>query len=206
MGFSETCADLICYLAGFGLGQRSALKTVRKGFAIKELHRKKIDFALPADSSVNIENLTNIGVADLARMPYFRRQPLSESCLSTLERDAALNLLVLSFINDAHTALRQFASDAKAVLQQIAWLKRTLENRPRDKRLQEKTVHPLFPFNVVLYLDEQLRVAGAGALDVVCAFSTGAVKRQFHQIDYEIIVLRFTYHVSSPFFRITRRG
>jgi hypothetical protein len=85
---------------------------------------------------VNLENLADIGMADLGGVANLGREPFAEAGLSALEGNAPLQLLIDGFVHNAHASLGDLAHDAKAVIQKLARLEGMFVGSGWIKRIQ----------------------------------------------------------------------
>src|SRR4051812_24905531 len=102
--------------------QRPSTKSLAKGLAFQELHREKFQVGMTVGCRVNLKRLADIRMTDLARTANFRRQSFAKPCLSALDGDTALELLVHRLVDNSHSALRQFADYTEAVFQKLTRL------------------------------------------------------------------------------------
>ena len=100
-------------------GKAPRAKTLGERLAVDKLHGQKIEIALPRGGGMNFENLAYVGMADLAGVAYFRRQPFAETGLGALDGDTTLEPFVHGFINHSHSALRDFTQDAESAFKEI---------------------------------------------------------------------------------------
>ncbi len=112
--------------ADLGFGHRALLQPIRKSLAFQKLHGDEIEITDFSRCGVDLENLADVGMRDLARIAHFGGQPVIVARFGALDGDAAIELLVPRLVHDAHAALRDFADDAKSPFDEIAGLKRML--------------------------------------------------------------------------------
>ena len=93
VGFSQTGAKLPRDRARFLQRQGSRAEAPFERLALEKLHCEKVDLSLFGGSCVDLENFTDIRVADFRRVARFRRQTLSKIRLGRFDGDPALQLL-----------------------------------------------------------------------------------------------------------------
>src|SRR6185369_7996974 len=106
--------------------QRRATEPVGKRLAVEKLHGNKIDGPVLRGGRMDLEDFAYIGMADLAGVPHFRRQPLAEACLGALNGNTPLEFVVPSFIDDAHTSLCHLAHNPESSVENRSWLEMML--------------------------------------------------------------------------------
>ena len=101
-------------------------------FAFEKFHREEVDVAVPRGSRVNLVDLADVRVTDLAGVANLGRQSLAEIGLGALECDASHELFVDRFVDDPHPAPCNLADDAKAFVEQVVRLERILNLHRRE--------------------------------------------------------------------------
>src|ERR1039457_4252880 len=119
-------------------------------------------------------------MADFARVPHFTRQVAAMFEFRALEGDPPVELHVMRFVNNAHSASSHFAQNVEAPVEDVARL---------------AGVGRLFPFHVVSNLVEEPATSAAGFAQVALALLARPRKRRIDQIHEELVASLSLDHV-----------
>src|SRR5262249_5070319 len=122
--------------------------------AVQKLHREKFNLSVRSRSRVDFENPAHVRMADFAGVAHFGGKPFMEAGLGALECDALPESFIHRFINDTHSALRQFANNAEAAVEYVSRFQAVLFRERPAERVEQKALHTVLPTHVVPHLVE----------------------------------------------------
>ena len=130
MGLSEPGADLARDLAGllFRYGA-VAVNAFGERLPLDELHGEEVEVAQLRGGGMQVVDLADVEVADLAGGAGFGRKAVAVTELGAFEGDAAVELFVDGLEDDAHAAEADLADDAEAIVQEMPGHKRVGQGR-----------------------------------------------------------------------------
>jgi hypothetical protein len=127
-------------------------------------------------------------MADFARIPYFTWQVAAVCELRAFEGDPPVELSVVRFVNDAHSASGHLAQNVESPVEDIARVEEPIEDvirldgvvrwRPGEQRIHQKTLHPLLAFDVAPNFFEERPICAAGFAQVTLALLARPGKRR----------------------------
>ena len=188
MRFGQSGAKLAGDRARLLVGEPPAAQALDESFSLEKLHRDEIDLPASPRSRVNLENLAHVGVADAAGRPYLRWEATAEARLGAFDSDPAVQLFVLSLIDDTHAALGHLAHDAEAALEQIARREGAILVEGAADRIEQEAIHPLLPLDVFPGLIQKLGIPRAGVAKKRLALIDRPRERQIHQAHHRIVI------------------
>jgi hypothetical protein len=122
VGLGQALAELPRDHPHFSLGRGSAMEPFRERLAVKELHRYEINFPAARRSRMDFKDFADVGMTDFAGVADFRRQPPAKAGLGALDSDPPVELLVRSFVNEAHPPLCHLSYDPEAAVENLSRL------------------------------------------------------------------------------------
>ena len=166
VGLSQAGADLARDLAGFLFRYRAvAVDALGEGLPLDELHREEVEVSEFRGGGMQVVDLADVEMADLAGGAGLGRKTVAVAELGALERDAPVELLVDGLEDDAHAAEADLADDAEAIVQEVARASAGRAGGPLDQRFQKEPAHTLLPLDAAadLFVDRGIAADGAQA-------------------------------------------
>ena len=107
--------------------------------------------------------LTSLGV------PHFTWQVAAVCELGALKGDAPIEFRIVRFVNDAHSASSHLAQNVESPIEDVARVEGVIRCRRGEQRSRQKTLHPLFLFNVSPNFFEERAISAAGFAQITLA-------------------------------------